>query len=151
MAAEGEDPDGAAVAVVAGVGDELDILGGEVLLRDLSTRTCSGYYESLRTRKGRLGKSFSVDSHRNILAEARSFLRWCSTKRRWISQNPLEAMSAFERRSTQPQTGARRPASSWATASTPPSSATSLLSVGPMTVIRAVDGSESGGHDDVQL
>jgi len=53
---------------------------GEVLLRDLSTRTCSGYYESLRTRKSRLGKSFSVDSHRNILAEARSFLRWCSTK-----------------------------------------------------------------------
>jgi hypothetical protein len=35
---------------------------GEVLLRDLSTRTCSGYYESLRTRKSRLGKSFSVDS-----------------------------------------------------------------------------------------
>jgi hypothetical protein len=71
---------------------------GEVLLRDLSTRTCCGYYESLRTRKSRLGKSFSADSHRNILAEARSFLRWCSTKRRWISRNPLEEVEGVGRR-----------------------------------------------------
>ena len=71
---------------------------GEVLLRDLSTRTCSGYYESLRTRKSRLGKSFSVDSHRNILAEARSFLRWCSTKRKWISRNPLEEVEGVGKR-----------------------------------------------------
>ena len=71
---------------------------GEVLLRDLSTRTCSGYYESLRTRKSRLGKSFSVDSHRNILAEARSFLRWCSTKRKWIARNPLEEVEGVGKR-----------------------------------------------------
>ena len=70
---------------------------GEVLLRDLSTRTCSGYYESLRTRKSRLGKSFSVDSHRNILAEAKSFLRWCVGKR-WIHRNPLDEVTGMGRR-----------------------------------------------------
>ena len=43
-------------------------------------------------------KSFSVDSHRNILAEARSFLRWCSTKRKWIARNPLEEVEGVGKR-----------------------------------------------------
>ena len=62
---------------------------GEVLLRDLNLKTCSGCYEALRTRKTRLGRAFSVDSHRNILAEAKSFLRWCTVKKKWLARNPL--------------------------------------------------------------
>ena len=33
----------------------------------------------------------AVDSHRNILAEGRTFLGWC-VKRRWFRSNPLEGV-----------------------------------------------------------
>ncbi len=62
----------------------------EMLLRDLTTQKCVGYYESLRARKTRQGKSFSVDTHRNILAEAKSFLKWCSAQQKWLPRNPID-------------------------------------------------------------
>ncbi len=71
---------------------------GEVLLRDLNAKTCSGNYEALRTRKTRLGRAFSVDSHRNILAEAKSFLRWCTVKKKWLARNPLEEVEGVGKR-----------------------------------------------------
>jgi len=71
---------------------------GEVLLRDLNAKTCSGYYDALRTRKTRLGRAFSVDSHRNILAEAKSFLRWCTVKKKWLARNPLEEVEGVGKR-----------------------------------------------------
>ena len=71
---------------------------GEVMLRDLTNKACSGYYDALRTRKTRLGKAFSVDSHRNILAEAKSFLRWCSAKKKWLARNPLEEVDGVGKR-----------------------------------------------------
>jgi integrase len=71
---------------------------GEVMLRDLNGKTCGGYYEALRTRKTRLGQPFSVDSHRNILAEAKSFLRWCTVKKKWLSRNPLEEVEGVGKR-----------------------------------------------------
>ena len=38
----------------------------------------------------RTGRKVAVDTHRNTLAEARTFLGWCSDKRRrWLSRNPL--------------------------------------------------------------
>jgi len=71
---------------------------GEVLLRDLTNRTCNGYYEALRVRKSRLNKAFSVDSHRNILAEAKSFLRWCCAKKKWLTRNPLDEIEGVGKR-----------------------------------------------------
>lgn len=65
---------------------------GEVLLRDLNAKTCSEYYDALRTRKTRRGRPFSVDSHRNMLAEAKSFLGWCTVKKKWIAHNPIEGV-----------------------------------------------------------
>jgi hypothetical protein len=35
-------------------------------------------YAGLRRRKTKSGKQLSVDSHRNILAEAKSFPKWCA-------------------------------------------------------------------------
>jgi integrase len=61
----------------------------EMLLRDLTEKACSGYYDALRARKTRLGRPFSVDSHRAILAEAKTFLRWC-VKKQWTAKNWLE-------------------------------------------------------------
>jgi integrase len=39
-----------------------------------------------------------VDSHRNILAEAKSFLRWCTVKKRWLARNPLEEIEGVGKR-----------------------------------------------------
>jgi len=71
---------------------------GEVLLRDLTTETCSRYYDALRIRRTRRGNLFSADSHRNILAESKSFLRWCCGKRKWITRNPLEEVEGVGKR-----------------------------------------------------
>lgn len=55
-----------------------------IRLTDLTTVKCAGYYENLRTRVSRTGKVFSVDSHRNMLAEAKSLLKWCGAQKKWI-------------------------------------------------------------------
>jgi len=70
----------------------------EMLLRDLTSQTCSGYYDALRMRRTRRGKAFSVDSHRNILAEAKTFLRWCLAKKKWLVRNPLEQVEGVGKR-----------------------------------------------------
>jgi len=71
----------------------------EMALGDLSTTKCEGYYQDLRTRPTRTEKPFSVDSQRNILAEAKTFLRWSAAKpRRWISRSPLEEVQGVGRR-----------------------------------------------------
>src|SRR4029079_18029117 len=54
-------------------------------------------YAGLRRRKAKGGKVLAVDSHRNILAEARSFLKWCHGKR-WIVRNPLDEVEGVGRR-----------------------------------------------------
>ena len=69
------------------------------MLGDLTPRACEGYYEELRTRNTRTKKVFSVDSHRTILAAAKTFLRWCSAKpRRWISRSPVEEVQGVGKR-----------------------------------------------------
>jgi integrase len=72
----------------------------EMALGDLSATTCEGYYQELRTLpRTRTKKAFSVDSQRNILAEAKTFLRWCSAKpRRWIARSPLDEVQGVGRR-----------------------------------------------------
>ena len=54
--------------------------GSRCLAHAVCAATTCGCYEALRIRKSRVGRAFSVDSHRNILAEAKSFLRWCTVK-----------------------------------------------------------------------
>ena len=77
----------------------------DMMLGDLTPRLCEGYYEDLRRRNTRAKKTFSVDSHRTILAAAKTFLRWCTAKpRRWISRSPIEEVQGVgKRRHGKPQ------------------------------------------------
>ncbi len=75
----------------------------EMLLSDLTTSTCAAYYEALRTRVSRIGKPYSVDTHRNTLAEARMLGKFCVGKR-WLRANPLEGIEGKgKRRHGKPQ------------------------------------------------
>jgi len=65
---------------------------------DLTPTRCKGQYEALRTRPMPTTKRpLAVDSHRNILAEAKSFLKWCVGKR-WLARNPLEGVTGMGKR-----------------------------------------------------
>jgi hypothetical protein len=71
----------------------------EALARHLTPRACENYYEELRKRSTRAKKVFSVDSHRTILAAAKTFLRWCCAKpRKWISRSPVEEVQGVGKR-----------------------------------------------------
>ena len=60
------------------------------MVRDLSGVTLSSItpakgealYTSLRTRKTKDDKVLSVDSHRTILAGAKTFFRWCVVEKK---------------------------------------------------------------------
>jgi integrase len=55
----------------------------------LTPHRCAALYEALTTRASPTKKQlYSVDSHRNMLAEARTFLGWC-VSRGWLRANPL--------------------------------------------------------------
>lgn len=65
------------------------------LLRD---RRCQKLYEELRARPSeRTRKPLAADSHRNILAEVKTFLGWCSA-RGWVSGNPAEKIAGVGKR-----------------------------------------------------
>lgn len=76
-------------------------------LTSLEPAMCDSLYETLRTsprkmqhRFGRppvIGKPISVDYHRNILAETKTFLGWCVSKQ-WIASNPLAHVEGYGRR-----------------------------------------------------
>jgi integrase len=70
----------------------------ELGLVDLDEGTCAGYYEKLRTMPGKHGQPVSVDYHRNVLAESRSFLKWCLVKKKWIAVNPLDRVEGVGKR-----------------------------------------------------
>jgi integrase len=75
----------------------------ELALVSLSVPRCGGYYDDLRGTITRLGKAVSVDVHRNTLAEAKTFLRWC-VKRKLILRNPLDGVEGVgKRRHGKPQ------------------------------------------------
>ena len=48
----------------------------EISLSALTPPKCAGYYAALRNRTTKYGKTLATDSHRNILAEAKTFLKW---------------------------------------------------------------------------
>ncbi len=62
----------------------------DLALPALDTKRCEAYYKRLTTQ-------LATDSHRNILAEAKSFLRWC-VEQKWIPANPAEAIKGKGRR-----------------------------------------------------
>lgn len=70
-------------------------------IEDLDAATCAALYEALRTSKhrskGSRHKPISVDYHRNLLAEARTFLKWC-VKQKYLLANPLEGVEGVGRR-----------------------------------------------------
>lgn len=76
----------------------------DALLANLTPARCAAYYDALRTRVTRTKKPYSVDSHRNMLAEARSLLKWCATVKRWLLRNPLDGVEGKgKRRHGKPQ------------------------------------------------
>jgi integrase len=69
-----------------------------IALRLLTSTRCEQLYTDLRTRpSARTGKPLAADTHRNILAQARSFLGWCVT-RRWIVANPCAKVEGIGKR-----------------------------------------------------
>ncbi len=56
----------------------------------LSEAKCRRYYAAMRER-------YAVDSHRNALAETKTFLRWC-VRQRWIPTNYAEEIEGVGRR-----------------------------------------------------
>jgi hypothetical protein len=76
-------------AVLRGLGDEP--------LSSITPLKGAALYMGLRRRKAKGGKLLSVDSHRNILAEAKSFLKWCVGKK-WIGGNPLDEVEGVGKR-----------------------------------------------------
>jgi len=71
----------------------------DMMLGDLTPRACEGYYEELRKRNTRTKKVFSVDSHRTILAAAKTFLARAD-RARW-GQVRLLTLKRFEPESFQ--------------------------------------------------
>jgi hypothetical protein len=61
------------------------IFPDESALRSLNAKRCATLYDEPRTRpSARTGRPLAADTHRNALAQAKSFLAWC-VKRGWIA------------------------------------------------------------------
>jgi integrase len=59
-------------------------------LSTLSSKTVAAMYDTL-------AGVLAVDTHRNVLAETKSFLKWC-VGRRWLRENPLDGVQGKGRR-----------------------------------------------------
>jgi len=68
-----------------------------MVLSLLSKKRCEALYEEMRTRKTRTGKPLSVDSHRGILSQVRSYLSWC-VKQGWLQDNPCVGVEGVGKR-----------------------------------------------------
>ncbi len=75
-------------------------------VRQLDRVRCAKYYEDFAGRRrqvrgpdGKLvdGPAISVDYHRNTLAEAKTFLRWC-VEQGWLRTNPLDGVQGRGKR-----------------------------------------------------
>lgn len=80
---------------------------GTAALADLTTSACAALYETLRAPRavaeGKMMRTYSVDTHRNMLAEARMLAKWCVAKR-WLRASPLEGVEGKgKRRHGKPQ------------------------------------------------
>jgi integrase len=73
-------------------------------LTDLKRTTCEKLYQDFREEKVKDAEGkptaelrYSPDSHRNVLAEAKTFLRWCIAKR-WLRSSPLDHVQGVGKR-----------------------------------------------------
>ncbi|MBA3461076.1 MAG: site-specific integrase [Deltaproteobacteria bacterium] len=67
-------------------------------LQLLSAKRCEAHYLDLRTRLSeRTKKPMSADTHRNVLAQTKSFLAWCVAKG-WLRENPCEKVKGIGKR-----------------------------------------------------
>ena len=69
-----------------------------VPLNLLSAKKCESLYLDLRTRPGKRSKEpLKADTHRNVLAQTKSFLVWC-VERGWLRENPCEGIKGIGKR-----------------------------------------------------
>lgn len=69
-----------------------------VPLQLLSAKRCEALYADLRTRPSeRTKKPLAADTHRNVLAQAKSFLEWC-VGRGWLRTNPCAGIKGIGKR-----------------------------------------------------
>ncbi|MEJ7598465.1 MAG: site-specific integrase [Kofleriaceae bacterium] len=67
-------------------------------LQLLSAKRCEALYADLRTRpSARTKQPVSADTHRNVLAQVKSFLGWCVACG-WLRENPCAAVKGIGRR-----------------------------------------------------
>ncbi len=78
--------------------------GPTLLLGSVTKKECERLYEKLRTTLVKRGKAenapmvpLAVATHRHILLESRSFLRWC-LKQGWLKMNPLDGVEGKGKR-----------------------------------------------------
>jgi integrase len=69
----------------------------ERLIADVTHTEAVFLYDALTERRKPNGELISVDYHRNTLAEARSFMKWCVSKQ-WARSNPLDGVEGVGRR-----------------------------------------------------
>jgi len=63
----------------------------ELQLADFTPRRAAAMYLNL-------ARAQAVDSQRNILSEARTFIKWCVQKKKWLATNPLVDVEAVGKR-----------------------------------------------------
>lgn len=63
----------------------------ELLLSEVTPRRAAAMYLNLT-------RAQSVDSQRNILSEARTFLKWCVQTKKWLATNPLSDIEGVGKR-----------------------------------------------------
>lgn len=70
----------------------------KMLIAELTPTKCAGYYTALvKTPSEKTGQRLATDTHRNYLAEAKTFLAWCVTKK-MLRTNPLGEVRGVGRR-----------------------------------------------------
>lgn len=86
-------------ASVAGtIGKLRTMFAGVADLAQLTPRRAAALYQRLHSQTSqRTGRPLSSDSHRNMLAEAKTFGRWC-TKQRLLPGDPFAAIEGVGRR-----------------------------------------------------
>ena len=94
LAGKGNKP----ASVSGTIGKLTRALAGVSDLAQLTPRKAATLYDRLSTRPSKTGRPLSTDSHRNILAECKTFGRWCA-KSKLLTADPFAAVEGVGRRS----------------------------------------------------
>jgi len=77
---------------------------GDDLLSSLTPKRCQELFDNLKVRKTKYDRPFSTDSLGNIIAESKTFMNWCVSKKKWLRATPLAAIEVEgKRRHGKPQ------------------------------------------------